>query len=260
MAKYFIELAYNGENFSGWQKQPNASTIQEELERVLNIVFNEKIETVGCGRTDAGVNASQFFAHFSTEQIISNNQLISENNSIIAHNNGKSIDIVSKINKIIDKNIVIYKIFKVDDDLHARFSAKSRTYKYFILLKKNPFKQQFSYYIPHTLDINKMNEACVKLHDYTNFSAFSKLHTQTFTNNCKILKAQWIRNEDELVFTIQADRFLRNMVRAIVGTMLDVGSEKINIDDFCKIIESNDRSQAGFSVPAHALYLASVTY
>jgi tRNA pseudouridine38-40 synthase len=245
--RYFIELSYNGKNYCGWQKQPNAMTVQEAIELAIATVDSDlkDIELTGCGRTDTGVNASQFFAHFDTEIFLDDNACLA---------------LIKKINAFLGKDIVVHKIFKVEDDLHARFSAISRTYKYYVLQNANPFKSEFCYFFNYDLDINKMNDVCAILSKYKDFSAFSKSNTQTFTNDCTIYKAQWKRNGDEIVFTIQANRFLRNMVRAIVGTMLEVGRGRISVQDFCEIIESKDRSRAGQSVPANALFLTEVRY
>lgn len=241
--RYFIELSYKGTNYHGWQIQPNAISIQEDLNKALSTLLRENIETVGAGRTDAGVHARFFVAHFD-----SSNLNIDDNN------------IVHRLNKFLSNDIAIKKIFKVSDTSHTRFDALSRTYKYYICKNKNPFNKDFFYHFPFELDINKINQACKILFSYTDFSCFSKLHTDTKTNNCKIILADCIEKNDMIIFTISADRFLRNMVRAIVGTLIEVGQNKISISDFIKIIESKNRSNAGKSVPAKGLFLENIEY
>jgi tRNA pseudouridine38-40 synthase len=240
--RYFIELAYNGTNYHGWQSQPNAKSVQETLTKALSTVLKTNIEIVGAGRTDAGVHAKQMFAHFDFEEELEIPLLI------------------YKLNSFLPKDISIFNFHKVHDDAHARFDAKKRTYEYHIHSQKDVFDSNGSWYHQNKLNINAMNEACKILLNHTDFECFSKIHTDVFTFNCKIYEAFWQQNNTKLVFTIAADRFLRNMVRAIVGTMINIGLEKISIDDFNKIIESKDRSQAGFSVPAHGLYLTKVEY
>lgn len=241
--RYFIELSYNGTNFHGWQIQPNAVTIQEELNKALSTLLREDIETVGAGRTDSGVHAKFFVAHFD-----------SDNLNIDANN------VIHRLNKFLSNDIAINKIYKVVNTAHSRFDALSRTYKYYICKNKDPFNKDFCYYFPLKLDIEKINKACKILFKYTDFSCFSKLHTDTKTNNCKITVAECVENNKMIVFTITADRFLRNMVRAIVGTLIEVGQNKINLNDFSKIIESKNRSNAGKSVPAKGLFLENIKY
>jgi len=207
------------------------------------LMLGESINLVGCGRTDTGVHAREFYAHFEISKKL--NELR---------------DLAFRLNGFLPDDIVIYEIFKVPADFHARFDAKSRTYKYYISIQKNPFLTGQSFYFHGKLDVSKMNEACSVLFNYTDFTSFSKLHTQTKTNNCKIYKAIWKEDGDELIFTIQADRFLRNMVRAIVGTMIEIGSGKLGVQDMKRIIEAKDRSDAGFSVPAEGLFLEKVSY
>lgn len=241
--RYFIELSYKGTNYHGWQIQPNATSIQEDLNTALSILLRENIETVGAGRTDAGVHARFFVAHFD-----SSNLNINVNN------------IVHRLNKFLSNDIAINKIYKVVNTAHSRFDALSRTYKYYICKNKDPFNNDFCYYFPFELDINKINQACKELFNHTDFTCFSKLHTDTKTNNCKIIMADCIGKNDMIIFTISADRFLRNMVRAIVGTLIDLGQNKINLDDFTKIIENKNRSNAGKSVPAKGLFLEHIEY
>jgi len=242
--RYFIYLSYNGTRYHGWQIQPNALTVQETLNNALSTLLQEKIETVGAGRTDTGVHASFFTAHFESL----NNKL------------DKDEKWVYKLNGILPDDIVINNIKGVSPDSHARFDALSRTYKYYISKKKDPFKREFSYLLFGQLDVEKMNRASLLLYDYTDFSSFSKLHTDVKTNNCRVSLVKWEQTGNQVIFTIKADRFLRNMVRAIVGTLLEVGRGKLEIYEFIKIIESKDRSKAAASAPPHGLFLTNIEY
>ncbi|TGD58046.1 tRNA pseudouridine(38-40) synthase TruA [Flavobacterium humi] len=240
--RYFIEFAYNGTHYHGWQYQPNASSVQETLNKVLSTLLQEEIDIMGAGRTDAGVHAKQMFGHFDS---------------------GKTIDVpvfIHKANSFLPKDIVVYDIIAVHEEAHARFDAVSRTYHYHISTYKNVFHQELAWQFGQKLDVEAMNEAAKLLLEYTDFKCFSKSNTDVNTYNCKITKAFWTVKGDELVFTISADRFLRNMVRAIVGTLINIGLHKITIPDFIQIIESRSREKAGFSVPAHGLYLTQITY
>ncbi len=240
--RYFLELSYNGSAYHGWQIQPNAISVQEVIEKALSTLLNETVSIMGAGRTDTGVHASQMFAHFDTES------------------NFNSTDLVFKLNSFLPKDIAIQTVFKVKNDVHTRFHALSRTYLYRVTLKKNVFNFDDAFYVKQALDIDKMNEASKILFDYKDFQCFSKSNTDVKTYNCDIMKAEWAFENNELHFVIKADRFLRNMVRAIVGTMINVGLGKIEVDDLHTIIKSKNRSEAGFSVPAHALYLTQVEY
>ena len=241
--RYFIELQYLGTNYHGWQVQPNAISVQQVIESTLSTLLREKIKIVGAGRTDAGVHAKQMFAHFDTISNI--------NKTAILH----------RLNAFLPKDISILSVFKVEKDAHARFDAISRSYEYHIYLGKNPFKIETSWQIYHPkLDIDLMNEAATILLDYTNFKCFSKTHTDVHTYNCTITEAKWILKDNNLIFHITANRFLRNMVRAIVGTLYNVGIGKISVDDMHTIIKSKDRNKAGFSVPAKGLFLTKVVY
>ena len=242
--RYFIELNYNGTDFHGWQTQPNGITVQECLDKALSTYFRQDIVTLGCGRTDAGVHATQFFAHFD---------LIDLQEEIVVKG-------VTGINSLLPYTIAVKRIFKVANDAHARFDATARAYKYHLHFNKDPFKLDRSWLYKGNLDVVKMNKAAQILLNYTDFSCFSKSKTQTFTNNCKITEARFDKVEDALIFTIKADRFLRNMVRAIVGTMVLVGKGDIEITDVAQIIESKNRSKAGQSVPACGLYLVKIEY
>lgn len=240
--RYFIKLAYKGTNYFGWQYQPDAISVQETLNKALSTLLKTNIDILGAGRTNSGVHAKEMFAHFDYETEIDTQK------------------IVHKLNSFLPKDIAIFDLIKVHNDAHARFDATKRTYEYLIHTKKNAFESDDSWYYSLPLDVEKMNEACKILFEYTDFECFSKTHTDVNTFNCKIFEANWKQNEDKLVFTIAADRFLRNMVRAIVGTMINIGSGKVSLNDFRKIIESKNRSKAGFSVPAHGLYLTKIEY
>lgn len=240
--RYFIHLAYNGTHFHGWQIQPNASSVQEAIMEVLGKLFREKVEVVGCGRTDTGVHASDFYAHFEVTQTIDVDQ------------------IRFKCNCMLPEEITVFEVFPVNQDAHARFSATARTYHYFINQFKDPFKKEFSYFTREKLDIDQMNEAALMLFDYTDFTSFSKSGTDVKTNNCDVQIAQWELIDNQLRFTIKADRFLRNMVRAVVGTLLDVGRGKLQVEEMRMVIEAKDRGRAGYSVPACGLFLAQVDY
>ena len=250
--RYFIYLSYDGARYHGWQIQPNDISVQEVLSKALSTLLREPIEVTGAGRTDAGVNASLMVAHFDT-----------------THEADEQL--VYRLNKLLPHDIAISRIRKVTPDAHARFSATSRTYIYNIVTAKTPF-EPYAYRFPQPLDFDKMNEAAQALFDYTDFTSFSKLHTDVKTNNCRIMKAEWAPVNCQLStvnsqlstpkwqFTITADRFLRNMVRAIVGTLLDVGRGVLTIEQFREIIEKKDRCSAGTSVPGNALFLADITY
>lgn len=240
--RYFIEFAYKGTNYHGWQYQPNATSVQETLTKALSTILKKDIDLVGAGRTDAGVHARQMFAHFDWEEQI--------NIPFYIH----------KLNSFLPKDIAIINLHDVHKEAHARFDATKRTYEYHIHTKKDAFESDDSWQYQNELNVEKMNEACKILFNHIDFECFSKVHTDVNTFNCKIYEANWIIDNTKLIFTISADRFLRNMVRAIVGTMLSIGLEKIAVADLTKIIESKDRGKAGFSVPAHGLYLTKVEY
>ena len=242
--RYFIYISYDGARYHGWQIQPNGISVQEVLNKALSTLLREPIEVTGAGRTDAGVNASLMVAHFDT------NCQLSTVNCQLAY----------RLNRFLPSDIAIHKIVPVTEDAHARFSATSRTYHYYIITEKSPF-EPYAYRFPQPLDLGKMNEAAQTLFDYTDFTSFSKLHTDVKTNNCRIMHARWEQvSSIKWEFTITADRFLRNMVRAIVGTLLDVGRGVLTIDQFREIIEKKDRCSAGTSVPGNALFLADITY
>lgn len=244
--RYFIELSYDGTNYHGWQTQPNAIAVQEVLDKALSTVLREPIETVGCGRTDTGVHAKEFFAHFDYGSMV--------------HGPSSMVNSIRGINSILPRDIAIKNIFDVDDEMHARFSATLRSYQYHIHFNKDPFKNNYSWLLRDEPDLELMNQAAKIIMEYTDFSCFSKSNTQVKTNNCKISRAEWVRAGDEIIFHISADRFLRNMVRAIVGTLIMVGRKEIEPKAVRDIIESKNRSNAGTSVPACGLYLTEVKY
>tara|TARA_B100000767_G_scaffold32986_1_gene28160 strand:+ start:1179 stop:1958 length:780 start_codon:yes stop_codon:yes gene_type:complete len=241
LMRFFIELSYKGTNYHGWQVQPNANSVQAEINKALSIILNAKIEVVGAGRTDAGVHAKQMFAHFDY------NAEFDFNTTII------------KLNSFLANDIAARSFFKVRDVASSRFDALSRIYQYNIIQKKNPFNT-CAYFIHKPLDVNRMNLACNYLLGKQDFTSFSKSNTQTFTNNCNVMIATWEWNDGVLVFTIASDRFLRNMVRAIVGTLLEVGVGKIKPEDVKEIISQKNRCKAGASVPASALFLNKIEY
>jgi len=243
MFRYFIELAYNGKNYHGWQIQPGTPTVQEELNRALSTILRQTINVVGAGRTDTGVHASFYIAHFDIEEEVDDTE-----------------HLCYKLNRITGKDIAIYKLYEVSTEMHARFSAISRTYKYYIDKQKNPFTCDYAWRVFPQANTEQMNEACRILFEYTDFTSFSKLHTDAKTNNCTIIEAYWEEIENQLIFTIKANRFLRNMVRAIVGTMLEIGQGKLSLEKLRQIIESKNRCNAGTSVPGYALFLCDIAY
>jgi len=242
---YFLKLAYNGKNYLGWQVQKQSPTVQDTVNKALGTIFNADINVVGCGRTDSGVHAREFYAGFELQDDLS-----------VAERKIK----LNKLNGFLPGDIVIYDILPVRPGSNARFDAISRTYKYQLSQQKDPFARDLSYIYFGNLDVDKMNHGANILLEYSDFTSFSKLHTQVKTNICIMNEAQWQHVNDMLIFTITADRFLRNMVRAIVGTLLDMGKGKIDESKLREIIESKDRSQAGYSVPAQGLFLHAVNY
>jgi tRNA pseudouridine38-40 synthase len=242
MARYFIQMAFDGSAYHGWQVQPNALTIQQIMEEALSTLLREKIKVTGAGRTDTGVHASFFMAHFDVS--------------------GSKIpgDLAYKLNRFLPEDILIHRIFKVDDAFHARFSATYRTYHYVMTIEKPLFDRMYTHVVHGELDRDAIRSSCQALFDYRDFTSFSKLHTDVENNHCHIMQAEWIRTDRGYRFEIKANRFLRNMVRSIVGTLLLVGHGKTDPEGFRKIIESKDRSLAGMSVPAKALFLVDIGY
>lgn len=254
--RYFLRLSYNGKNYHGWQSQPNAVSVQQEIEEALSVVTRLPISITGAGRTDAGVHAREMYAHFDIPSPIE-----------------EKSKFLNSINRLVGKDIAIHDIIKVHDEAHARFDASRRTYKYFVTYSKTPFIYPFSWCSPAILDIQKMNEAASLLLNTTDFTSFAKLHSDAKTNICKVYEACWSEIENGnvqspipnfldkgIVFTISADRFLRNMVRAVVGTLVDVGRGKISIAEFSDIIHQKNRCAAGTSMPPEALFLWEVKY
>ena len=240
--RYFIKLAYNGTNYHGWQYQPNASSVQETMNKAVSTILNTEINVMGAGRTDTGVHAKEMYAHFDFK---------------------KSFEIESvihKLNSFLPKDITVYDIIPVPAAAHTRFDAVKRTYEYHINTFKDPFLQEQSWYFHQHLDIDLMNQAAQLLFDHTDFQCFSKVNTDVNTFDCTVFEAHWSKENEKLIFTISANRFLRNMVRAIVGTLINIGLHKITLTDFDAIIKSKNRDKAGFSVPAHGLYLTKIEY
>jgi len=241
--RYFFTIAYKGTNYHGWQKQPNAIGVQQKVEDVFSTILNQKSEIVGSGRTDSGVHATAqvFQFDFSGEQ--------------------KDVEqLLYKANKMLPKDVALKHVWQVKDEAHARFDATSRAYQYHIVTEKNPFAIDQAYFFTYDLAIDKMNLAAEKLLNYQDFESFSKVKTDVFTFNCDIFEAFWKQEQDSLVFYIKANRFLRGMVRAIVGTLLEVGQNKISIEEFENIIKAKDRNSAGRAVPANGLFLTEVQY
>lgn len=244
MTRYFIHMAYSGLNYHGYQVQPDADSVQARVEHCLSTLLGSDVSVTGCGRTDTGVSARCYYAHFDVEKEIADTETLCR-----------------KLNSFLPNDIVVYRIWPTKGGCHARFDAVSRTYHYYINQQKNPFHLQDSYFLTVELDVERMQEAADTLKEYTDFTSFSKLHTQVKTNNCVIYDARWYYGADGiLVFSVTADRFLRNMVRALVGTMIEVGRGNMTVDGFRSVIEARDRGKAGYSVPAHALFLEDVQY
>ena len=241
--RYFIKLAYKGTNYHGWQVQPNAITVQELLNKSFSTIFRSPLEVVGAGRTDTGVHAEEFFAHVDIE------------------NEFNPQEIIFKLNGLLPNDIVVYDIFETTENAHARFDAASRSYEYRIFLGKSPFLTETAWQLITTkLAIDKMNEAADILKTHTNFKCFSRSNSDVRTYNCNIMQAGWKQTGQLLVFHITADRFLRNMVRAIVGTLIEIGKGKMTLAEFKSVIESENRCNAGPSAPAQGLFLTRVTY
>jgi tRNA pseudouridine38-40 synthase len=244
--RYFLNISYKGTGYHGWQEQSNSDdTIQGICKAALEKILQHPVMLIGCGRTDTGVHAEEFFAHFDS----------SEKN--LAKDKKKWM---YKFNAVLPFSIAVNDILAVKENANSRFDATERTYKYVITTRKDPFLDGSALFFPHQLDVAKMNEAAKKLKEYKEFSSFKKSNTQNKTDRCAIKHAAWKKEGHKLVFTITADRFLRNMVRAILGTMLNVGTGKCTVEDFCRIIESKNRSRAGASVLACGLYLTKVEY
>lgn len=242
MSRYFITFSYDGTAYHGWQIQPHSISVQEQLQKALSTLLRQSIEVVGAGRTDTGVHARKMVAHFDFGEL-------------------DCSQLVYKLNKMLPKDIAVYKVEQVSENMHARFSAKSRTYHYFLHLSKDPFLRAYSWQMYGDLDFDLMNKAALVLMEYRDFTSFSKVNTDTKTNDCTITEAHWDRvGDNQWRFTISANRFLRNMVRAIVGTLVEVGRGKLTIEQLRQVIEAKDRCRAGDSVPGNALFLVEVLY
>ena len=239
--RYFIDISYDGSNYHGWQIQPNADTVQHQINLAFSTILNEQINVLGAGRTDTGVHAKKMIAHFDTNQTIDFEKF------------------KYRINGFLKNDISLNDIYKVKEDAHARFSAISRTYEYRVSRTKNPFSVN-SYFLLRDLDFQSMKKACKFLHGSHDYTSFAKLHSENYTNNCEVYIANWKEDENLLIFTIKANRFLRNMVRAIVGTLIEIGEGKISFSDIETILMSKDRSKAGYSVPANGLSLIDIEY
>ncbi len=241
--RYFIDLSFDGTNYHGWQIQPNDMSVQERLQQALSTLLRTPTEVTGAGRTDAGVHARQMIAHFDVEQAIDGRQL------------------AYKLNRILPRDISVQSVYEVADDMHARFSARWRTYHYYIHTRKDPYLRHYSCEMHYTLDFDAMNRAASMLLEYDDFASFCKTHTDVKTTLCRVTRAEWVRTSDhEWYFVITANRFLRNMVRAVTGTLIDVGRGRITLDQFRRIIESRSRTDAGESMPPQALFLEKIEY
>lgn len=240
--RYFIEIAYKGTQYSGWQKQPKATTVQGVLDNCLSKLLRQSINTMGAGRTDAGVHAIQLYAHFDCDEI------------------EDTVSLINRLNGFLPIDISAINLYEVAPEAHARFDAISRSYAYYISTVKNPFTRDIAYQLYEIPDMELMNEAAKSLMDYKDFQCFSRSKTDVKTYNCTIEYAYWERQGDQLIFYIKADRFLRNMVRAVVGTLLAIGLGNRTHSDFIRIIEAKDRKQAGVSAPACGLFLTQVNY
>lgn len=241
--RYFITFSYDGTAYHGWQIQPHSVTVQEELQKALSTLMRKPMEVVGAGRTDTGVHARKMIAHFDHDEVLD------------------CLQLVYKLNKLLPRDIAVQHVEPVADDMHARFSAKSRTYHYYVHLDKNPFLRSYSWQVYGNPDFELMNRAARVLMEYKDFTSFSKVNTDTKTNDCTITEAHWDRvGEDQWRFTVTANRFLRNMVRAIVGTLMEVGRGRMTIEQLRSVIEAKDRCRAGDSVPGNALFLVEVRY
>lgn len=267
MSRYFIKLAYNGATFHGWQSQPNAVSVQETIERALSTVFRREMKITGAGRTDTGVNARVMYAHFDLPQA-NGNAGIEAGMETKVESKTDVLDcgrLAVSLNRMCGRDITIEGVFGVPDGAHARFDAISRTYKYFVTFEESPFLKSFSWHSPGILDAEVMNSAAELLLGTHDFTSFAKLHSDAKTNLCTVTEAIWTPYENQyrvpgLVFTVTADRFLRNMVRALVGTLTDVGRGKRTIEDFKNVIDKRDRCAAGTSMPPQALFLWDIKY
>ena len=239
--RYFLELGYRGEAYHGWQRQPGAVSVQEVVEDALFRLIQQKTEILGAGRTDSGVHAKQMFAHFDLDGEVGE-------------------ELTFKMNSMLPRDIAVWGIYPVQPEAHARFDALSRSYEYHIVQRKDPFASDSAYLVKRKLNVDLMNRTAEILLQYNDFKCFSRSRTDVRTFKCNVEKAHWEQKDNRLIFSIKADRFLRNMVRAIVGTLLEVGLEKMETEKMHEIIQSKSRSRAGASAPAHGLYLTEIKY
>jgi len=244
MNRFFLELSFKGTHYHGWQSQPNALTVQSVLELAMKTLTGDDIRTTGAGRTDTGVHAKYFMAHLDSKHPLF---------STPEH-------FIYKINSILPDDIAVQHVYAVSGDAHARFSALSRTYEYTIRQVKDPFDLEFSWHFSRKLDLDAMNLAATRLQEIRDFTSFSKLHTDVKTNECRIMTANWSQAGNKIIFNVKADRFLRNMVRSLVGTMVDIGLGKIHQDKFMDIFAGRNRNLASFSAPAQGLSLVDISY
>lgn len=255
-----MELSFDGTNYHGWQVQPNATSVQSTLENALGILLKQPINIIGAGRTDTGVHASYFVAHFDWDELAVEARMADK-----GFDSRKAVipvgeDFIYKFNRFLPTDIIVHSLTQVAPDLHARFSAEYRVYEYYISRQKPVFNRDFCYYHYGDLFIESMNKACNILMKYTDFTSFSKLHTDVKTNNCKIVFSEWTEHSGGYTFKIKADRFLRNMVRSIVGTMLEIGKGKMDLNEFTRIIEARDRGRVAMSAEAKGLFLTDIGY
>ena len=259
MPRYFLEVAYKGTNYSGFQSQHNANTIQAEIEKAFVILRKEKIIMTGSSRTDAGVHALQNFFHFDTNSLLHPGKELG-----LAHQSfsegGYEAEFIYKMNSILPGDIVVKKIIPVAEDAHCRFDAISREYKYYIYRKKDPFLKDKAFYFPYKLDVDKLHQAAEIIKEYQDFTSFSKRNTQVKTFICEILESKWYLEKDCLVYHVKANRFLRGMVRALTATMLKIGRGKMSLDEFRDIIAAKDCTKTSFAVPGHGLFLIEVRF
>lgn len=242
--RFFIHLAYHGAAYVGWQRQPNGVSVQQKIEEKLSLLFRQNITITGCGRTDTGVHASQYFAHFDSNFTVQPDW----------------DECTIKLNAMLPPDIVIFSIFEVDIQLHARFSAVNRTYEYFMLNRKDPFRRDSAWLLPFKTDIKKMADACQIIKSRTDFTSFAKLHASSTNNLCKISECSISENYGLITFRISADRFVRNMVRALTGTLVDIGRKKITPEQINDIFDAASRNAASMSAPAHGLFLSGIVY
>lgn len=247
--RYFITFSYDGGRYHGWQIQPNGDSVQARLQEALSTLLRQEIGVTGAGRTDAGVHARMMVAHFDTDATFEAEEGIN------------CEQLVYKLNRLLPYDIAVQKVEPVDDEMHARFSATSRTYHYYIHTRKDPFLRAYSCELHYPLDFHKMNEAGLLLMGYEDFGAFCKAGADVKTTLCRVTEARWIQTSPQTwYFRITANRFLRNMVRAVVGTMIDVGRGRLSLADFCKVVEGKKRTEAGESMPGNALFLEEIRY